>query len=442
MHQARLLSMATTRALLAALLLAACGAGQSASTVQGAPATSVATPAAAAQPAATQPAAAPSATAKTEVRGVRTGPRAMAATTLQVPPSLRRGTFAQDRQVQIQEGFAISLFALVSGARSMALAPWGDLLVTQPSQGRIVALGDADGDGVAEAQRPLAQGLQCPYGMAFRDGYLYVAESTKVERFPYNNGAELGPPQVVVDGLPQSGCAPHHYRPLTFDPAGYFYVGFGSSCNVCVESDTRRGTVWQFTPDGGGQQFASGLRNTVDLEVNPATGELWGAVNERDELGDDVPPDPIATITGGANYGWPYCYLDGSRWRVDTRVPARNPSCSGLATYFGIQAHSAPLGLAFYAQSQFPPDFGGSLFVALHGSWNRSNATGYKVIQIPFANGQPQPPEDFATGWLLSARGAANTWGRPVDVQPGADGALYVSDDQAGAVYRITYGGG
>jgi glucose/arabinose dehydrogenase len=365
----------------------------------------------------------------------------MASTTLQVPPALRRGAFAQDRQLQIQEGFAISLFALVPGARSMALAPWGEILVTQPSQGRIVALQDADGDGVAESQRPLAQGLQCPYGMAFRDGYLYVAQSTKVERFRTDRG-ELGPREVVIDGLPQSGCAPHHYRPLAFDPAGYFYVAFGSSCNVCVEPDTRRGTVWQFTPDGGGQEYARGLRNVVDLEVNPATGELWGAVNERDELGDDVPPDPITTIAAGANYGWPYCYWDGGQWRVDTRVPARNPSCGGLTAYYGIQAHSAPLGLAFYNQNQFPAEYGGSLFVSLHGSWNRSNATGFKVIHIPFVDGQPQPPEDFVTGWLLSQRGAANAWGRPVDAQVGADGALYVSDDQAGAVYRVTYTAG
>jgi glucose/arabinose dehydrogenase len=361
---------------------------------------------------------------------------------IQAAPAVRQGAFAQDRQLQLPEGFSAGVYALVSGARSLAVAPWGELLVTQPSQGRIVGLRDADGDGVADAQRPLAEGLQCPYGMAFKDDYLYVAESTKVERFAHNNGAGLGSPEVVVGGLPQSGCGPHQYRSLAFDLAGYFYVGFGSSCNVCVESDTRRGTVWQFTPDGGAREFARGLRNTVDLAVNPTTGELWGAVNERDELGDNIPADPVTAIAEGANYGWPYCYWADGKWNVDTRVPARNPTCSGLSTYNGIQAHSAPLGLTFYTQSQFPSEFAGNVFVALHGSWNRSDATGYKVIRIPFANNQPQAPVDFATGWLTSQRGPANSWGRPVDTRVGPDGALYVSDDQAGAIYRITYNGG
>lgn len=373
---------------------------------------------------------------------MRAAPRQLVTTTLQVAPQFRRGAFTQDRQLQIREGFSISVFGLVSGARAMTVAPWGELLVAQPSAGRIVALGDADGDGVAESMRTLAQGLQCPNGMAFHDGYLYVAESTRVERFPYGEGSSLGPGEVVVSGLPQSACGPHHYRSLTFDWAGYFYVGMGSSCNVCEEPDRRRGTVWQFTVDGGAREYARGLRNTVDLAINPVTGELWGAINERDYLGDDIPPDPVTAIYDGADYGWPYCYWDGSRWRVDTRVPARNPSCTGLTNYYGIQAHSAPLGIDFYTQAQFPGDYWGSAFVGLHGSWNRTDATGYKVIRIPFIDGQPQPPEDFVTGWLLSQRGPANSWGRPVDVQSGLDGALYVSDDQAGAVYRIAYTGG
>ncbi|MGH2368191.1 MAG: PQQ-dependent sugar dehydrogenase [Chloroflexota bacterium] len=362
-------------------------------------------------------------------------------TTLRVPEAFRRGAFSQDRQLQIQEGFSIAVYALVSGARSMAVAPWGELLVTQPGQGQIMGLRDADGDGAAEAQRALLSGLQCPYGMAFRDQYLYVAQSTKVERFPHNSGAGFGPAEVVIGGLPQSSCGPHHYRPLTFDGAGYYYVAFGSSCNVCVESDPRRGTVWQFTPDGGAREFARGLRNTVDLTINPANGQLWGATNERDMLGDDVPPEPVAPIIEGANYGWPYCYRNGERWVVDTRVPARNPDCSGLTSYYGIQAHTAPLGITFYTGSQFPAAYASAAYVSLHGSWNRSVGVGYKVIRIPFAGDAPQPAADFVAGWLTGPRGPQDAWGRPVDVQVGPDGALYVSDDRAGAIYRVTYTG-
>ena len=365
----------------------------------------------------------------------------MAPTTVAVPASLRGGPFAQDRQLQIREGFAITVVARVPGARSMTLAPWGELLVTQPGQGRIVALSPAAGDGTPAAQRALAEGLQCPYGMAFHDGRLYVAQSTRVVRFAYDERGALGPAEVVVSGLPQTGCGPHHYRPLAIDPAGKLYVAFGSSCNVCVESDPRRGTVWQYAPDGSGREYAHGLRNVVDLEFYPGTGQLWGVANERDLLGDDVPPEPVGPIQEGANYGWPYCYWNGVGWTVDPRVPARNPGCQGLTTYFGIQPHSAPLGMAFATGTQFPPEYRESAFVSLHGSWNHSTGVGFKVIRVPVVNGQPQPPEDFITGWFTGGRAPADAWGRPVDVKTAPDGALFISDDEAGAVYRVTLGG-
>ena len=366
---------------------------------------------------------------------------ALVATTLQVPAQYRRGAFAQDRQLQIQPGFGISVFGLVDGARSMTVAPWGELLVTQPGRGTIVGLADWDGDGAADAPRVVAQGLQCPYGMAFRDGYLYVAQSTRVDRIAFPDPGSIGARETVVGGLPQSSCGPHHYRPLAFDWAGNFYVAFGSSCNVCVEPDTRRGTVWQFTPDGSGQPYAVGLRNVVDLEIQPATGELWGATNERDELGDDVPPDPVGPIVGGANYGWPYCFWNGGGWQADGRVPRANPGCDGLSVYNGIQAHSAPLGIAHYVAGQFPAEYGGSVFVGLHGSWNRSVGTGFKVLRIPAADVMAGAPEDFVAGWLSGSRGPQDAWGRPVDVQVGLDGTLFVSDDQAGAIYRIVWAG-
>jgi glucose/arabinose dehydrogenase len=311
-----------------------------------------------------------------------------------------------------------------------------------------MAARDQNGDGAADAMRTLAQGLQCPYGLVVLEGFLYVAQSTTVERFPVGDGGAHGAAQVVVSGLPESACAPHHYRPLAIDGAGNLYVAFGSSCNVCVEPDPRRGTVWQYAPDGTGREFARGLRNVVDLEFHPLHGTLWAATNERDALGDDVPPEPVMPVQAGANYGWPYCYWSGSGWSVDRRVPANNPACAGLTTYFGIQAHSAPLGLAFAgaastgAAGQFPPEYQGDAFVGLHGSWNRSTGTGFKVIRIPVdSSGMPQLAEDFVAGWLTGPRGPQDAWGRPVDVELGGDGALFVSDDVAGAVYRVSLAG-
>lgn len=368
-------------------------------------------------------------------------PRSMVTTTITVPPALRTGPFAQERHLQVPEGFAIALVARVSGARSLAMAPWGDVLVTQPREGRIVALQTTD-DGTAAAQRTLIEGLQCPYGMTFHDGYLYVAQSTKVERFASNDARMMGPAELIVSELPQSGCGAHHYRPLAIDPDGNLYVAFGSSCNVCIEQDPRRGTVWRYTPDGQGTEYARGLRNVVDLAFHPETGQVWVATNERDQVSDDIPPEPVGPIVEGADYGWPSCYWDRSRWVVDARVPARNPQCEGLTAYNGIQAHSAPLGITFGTAGQFPAEYQGSAFVGLHGSWNRSEGTGFKVIRIPIVDGELQPAEDFVSGWLTGPRGPSDAWGRPVDVQAAPDGSVFISDDAAGAVYRVTFSGG
>ena len=189
-----------------------------------------------------------------------------------------------------------------------------------------------------------------------------------------------------------------------------------------------------------GREYARGLRNVVDIEVHPATGQLWVATNERDDLGDNMPADPVGPIMEGANYGWPFCYWNGSGWVADTRVPAGNPGCTGLTTYNGVQAHSAALGISIYGYgaTQFPPEYAATAFTGLHGSWNHSTGVGYKVMRLPAPDGQPVAAEDFVTGWLT---GRQQAWGRPVDTQIGADGALYISDDSAGAVYRVWWTG-
>jgi glucose/arabinose dehydrogenase len=226
----------------------------------------------------------------------------------------------------------------------------------------------------------------------------------------------------------------HWTRTIAFGPDGKLYVSVGSSCNVCNETDPRRAAVLQFSADGtGGRVFARGIRNAVGIAFHPATGALWATNNGRDWLGDDLPPETILILKDGAHYGWPYC--NGSR--VPDPDFGRPDFCKTVALpTVEIQAHSAPLGLTFYTGEAFPVEYRGDLFVALHGSWNRSVPTGYKVIRIPVRDGKPGAPQDFGTGWLQGSR----AWGRPVDVITGKDGALYVSDDRAGVIYRIAYG--
>jgi glucose/arabinose dehydrogenase len=214
-------------------------------------------------------------------------------------------------------------------------------------------------------------------------------------------------------------------------------VSVGSSCNVCVEDDPRRAAVLIYTgADAKGERvFARGLRNAVGLAVHPITGELWATNNGRDLMGDDLPPEAIYIVRDGLDYGWPRCHngtiVDPDHGGAD--------ACQGVAVpVVNMQAHSAPLGLAFYTGTAFPPAYRGDLFIAFHGSWNRSEPTGYEVVRLPLDGNRPRGPlEDFATGWLDAARRTAS--GRPVGLAVGPDGALYVSDDKAGMIYRISY---
>jgi glucose/arabinose dehydrogenase len=238
----------------------------------------------------------------------------------------------------------------------------------------------------------------------------------------------------IITDLPNSG--EHITRTVLIGPDGKLYVSIGSSCNVCDETDPHRAAVWVYNPDGsGGHRYAYGLRNAVGMAVNPVTHETWVTNMGRDLLGDNIPPDTIYSLRAGANYGWPRCHA-GNIIDPDMGKPG---DCNGVEQpLVKIQAHSAPLGLAFYSASAFPASYRG-LFVAYHGSWNRSVPTGYKVVFIPL-DGQGHvagPPQDFATGWLHD--GSAS--GRPVGLAVGPDGALYLSDDAAGLIYRITYSG-
>jgi glucose/arabinose dehydrogenase len=340
--------------------------------------------------------------------------------------------------IRLPPGFAIDVFARDLGfARFMTLDPRGTLLVSVPRAGRVLALPDDDRDGRSDAVLPVVEGLDLPHGLAFLDGQLYVAETGRVLRFEYDPATRRvrGSPTIVVPDLPPRGS--HWSRTIAFGPDRRLYVAVGSSCNNCEERDGRRAAIYRYPADGReGVPFATGLRNAVGLTFRPGTNELWATVNGRDWLGDDRPAEYVTRVEEGGFYGWPYCHWTARGLLQDPDLREGDRCRTVRQPTVLYQAHAAPLGLVFYTGTQFPPEYQGSLLVALHGSWNRSEPVGYKVIRVRLDGATPAA-EDFATGWLAGTR----SWGRPVDLLVAPDGALFLSDDGLGAVYRITYRG-
>jgi glucose/arabinose dehydrogenase len=339
--------------------------------------------------------------------------------------------------IHLPPGFGISIFTgVLNGPRMMTLGPDGELYVAERGGGRVVRLADRDDDGVADGVEAVATDLEAPSSIAFyKDGSLYVGETTRILRLsaPDEDGF-FQEREVIVDALPSGG---HNTRTVLFSPDwSTLFVSVGSSCNVCLEEDERRATIVRYNPDGSGEEiFARGLRNAVGITLRPGTDELWATCNGRDWLGDDLPPETVYVVHEGDDAGWPYCHSG----RIVDPDFGTDDSCDGiLAPVIEMQAHSAPLGLTFYTGQRFPMEYQSDLFVAFHGSWNRTVPTGYKVIRVPVRDGVPGPAEDFATGWL---RDSGTSWGRPVDVLTGSDGSLFISDDSAGAIYRVFYAG-
>ena len=336
--------------------------------------------------------------------------------------------------VQVPQGFEVSIFAEgLLGVRMLELGPDDRLYAALSSAGEVVRF-DLNADGTA-ASGPavVVSGLRQPYGLAFRNGDLYVGETHQVIRL---TGPAFTRETIIVPGLPTGG---HWTREIEFGPDGLLYVSVGSSCNLCEEGDARRAAVVRYTANGSGEEIiAEGLRNTVGLAFHPETGALWASQNERDRLGDDVPAEELNILApGGAveHFGWPYCYEN----RVPNPEYADPGRCvSTVPPALEMQAHSAPLGMVFYDGDQFPAEYRGDLFLAFHGSWNRSEPTGYKVVRVRVENGQPVSYEDFAAGWLT---GGGAVLGRPVAVEVGPDGSLYVSDDGVGRIWRVRWVG-
>ncbi len=352
-------------------------------------------------------------------------------TTLAVSPQDATGAFSTPRTLMLPEGFRIELFASgFTKPRLLALNDEGVLFVTDAGAGKVMALPDDDNNGHADRHVEVAEELNFPHGIAFHNGNLYIAETGRVMRLrDTNNDLKAETQEVIVGNLPTGGN--HVSRTLVFDPQdAAMYVSVGSSCNVC-EDDPRRGAVLRFRTDGSDETiFASGLRNAVGLTFHPKTGELWATDNGRDLLGDDTPPEEVNVVREGKHYGWPYYY---GQKTADAKYQRAGFCATSEPPMIAMQAHSAPLGLRFYEGEQFPQEYSSKLFVAFHGSWNRREPTGYKVI-VADTEGSGVV-SDFATGWLVNGK----AWGRPVDVITGRDGSLYISDDSAGAIYRVSY---
>jgi len=343
------------------------------------------------------------------------------------------------KQLKLHVGFHIAVFAEVDGPRMLTFSPGGTLLVSASGEGKVEALPDPKHTGKA-ARVTVLDGLNEPHGIAFYEGKLYVAENDKVRRYDWDEENLRATHPKAISDLPTGGG--HSTRSLMFH-GNKMYISAGSSCNACVEKDPRRAAVMEFNPDGSGQKiFAKGLRNAVGMAVNPKTDTVWVTVNGRDWLGDDLPPETIYDLgKDGGDGGWPYCYGDRVPDPNFTK-PGDNRCQSVLEPKVQMQAHSAPLGLAFYEGSMFPPEYRNNIFVAFHGSWNRSVPTGYKVVRAKLDDqGQPQGgAEDFITGWLAPGETKKGRWmGRPVGIAFGADGSMYLSDDAGGIVYRVTY---
>ena len=348
--------------------------------------------------------------------------------------------------ISMPDGFKIDVFAgdldgsLVSypgpnpGPRMMLLRD-GVLFVTIPNRGSVVALPDRDNDKKADEVITFIDNLNRPHGIDFYEGWFYIAEENRVIKVKEKGlKADKNTLEVLIDDLPAGG---HFTRTIKVHD-GSIYLSAGSSCNVCYEKDERRGAITKCNLDGKEcRVFAKGLRNAVGFVFHPVTDRIYATDNGRDWLGEDLPPDEINLVEEGKNYGWPVCYGKNVHdTDFDKNIYIRNPCMEPfeIPSLKDLQAHSAPLGLAFYYGDSFPLEYRGRLFVAFHGSWNRKEPTGHKIVSIDMND---LSVKDFATGWL----DGNNVLGRPVDIIAADDGSLFVSDDNAGLIYRISYTG-
>lgn len=343
----------------------------------------------------------------------------------------------QQARLQPPPGWSVSLFAQVPNARLLRFTGAGDLLVSSPRNGSIWRVArDEDGNGRADSVRALPLALDRPHGLDLHGGYLYIGEGSRIQRvrFDESRGEPDGELELLVDGLPEGGG--HWTRTVAVGPDDKLYATVGSSCNVCIEEDERRASMLRYSLDGSGYElYASGLRNAVDFDWQPGTNALFATDNGRDLLGNDFPPGELNRIEPGGFYGWPYRNGDNvadpdfGGQRPDLEATARPPA-------HRFRAHNAPLGIDFVTGPGLPAEYAGAAFVALHGSWNRTEKDGYRVVSLHWHPDGTLEERDFLTGFELDE----DVIGRPVDAAVGPDGAVYVSDDYAGVIWRVARG--
>ncbi|HCT24358.1 MAG TPA: sorbosone dehydrogenase [Chitinophagaceae bacterium] len=339
--------------------------------------------------------------------------------------------------VQLPEGFHISVYAEVPDARSMCWGEKGTLFVGNRKEDKVYALRDEDGDGFAEKRYVIAEKLNTPNGVAFRKGSLYVAEINRILRFDDIENKLSNPPKYVVVNDQYPDKTWHGWKFIAFGPDDKLYVPVGAPCNVCDEKDSIFAAISRINPDGSGRElYARGVRNSVGFTWHPVTKEMWFTDNGRDMLGEDIPYCELNHAPAkGIHFGFPYIHQGNI---PDPEFGKGKKATDYTAPAWKIGPHVAPLGLRFYTGKQFPDSFQNKLFIAEHGSWNRSKPIGYRVGIATFDSTAQKVVryEYFAQGWL---DGKGNVKGRPVDIEIAPDGALLVSDDYAGKIYRITY---
>ena len=400
---------------------------------------------------------------------------------LEVPSEMATPPFDTTRTLNVPQGFDISVYARIPNARFMTLTPEGDLLVSQPDEGKVSRV--TAGNGGSATVSDFLTGLTRPHDLVFHQlngkTYLFVAESDRISRFTYQNGNATNE-QVVVAGLPDADSYRHPLKSLAIDSSGTLYAMIASSTNAGPEDladDPKRGAIYTFDASAtdvdatAGKLFAQGLRNAEGLAFVPDTNELWAVINDRDQIAypfhrdfdgdgsddygkvlqsyvDNHPPDEFTRVVQGGNYGWPFCnpypdtqngYNDMPFNRdVETNPKGQQLNCNQADRINqGIQAHSAPLGLLFLQNTAFPGAYQGAV-TPLHGSWNRDVPTGYKVVYFPWQNGVPGEQLDLVTGWLPENAQNGEAWGRPVDAAVDAQGNLFISDDASGTVYKLS----
>lgn len=341
-------------------------------------------------------------------------------------------------EIKLPQGFNISIYAdNVDNARSMVMGDKGTLFVGNRSGEKVYALADENNDQVADTQYVIADGLNMPNGVAFKDGALYIAEVDKIWRIDNIENNLTNPPEKILVRGDFPTDKHHGWKYIAFGPDGKLYVPVGAPCNICDKSDEdkRYASITRMNPDGSDfEVYAHGIRNTVGFAWHPTTNELWFTENGRDMMGDDVPNDELNRAPQkDMHFGYPYCHAGDI---PDPKFGDGHPCSDYTPPVAKLNAHTAALGMKFYTGDMFPEEYKGHVLIAEHGSWNRSEPTGYRISMVKLDGNNAVSYEPFATGWLKEGK----AWGRPVDILQLKDGSILVSDDFANVIYRITYG--